>query len=149
MIRPVLHCVNKIIAKMDRYLSYTNHSKIYPAILESDEEIIGVFENEKDRVENAIIITNKGLHVCENDTSSRKIFYNEIIDHGYPESDKKRTEEILQLHLKNGESFPLFIKKRSEDQQTNDIYPWIRFLRQMQWNIEKETEKASLDNDTI
>lgn len=130
---------HRCLRDKERYHTFDGTNKKiedYPVTLEADENPIGVFENIPNQVKDSIIITDKGMHYCFEGNSSKKVRYSDITGTSYPEPDKKRTEEILMLHLRNGESFPLFIKRLSDDQRFNDLFNFMRFIYRVKSDLE-------------
>jgi len=124
---------------MERYHTFSElyANKLYPIKMESNENFIGVFENNPNRVEESIVITDQGLHYCFDENESKKIKYIDILNTSCPKPEEKRSAEILTLYLSNDETFSLLIKRTSEDQRFNNLFGFMRFIDRVRSDMQR------------
>ncbi len=133
---PVASRAHRILGHMKRYVSFNSEKtfRIYPLDLEKDEIPLGIYENIPNQIKENIIVTDKGLHYFNEDNHSEKVYYRDILKNEFPED--KLTVEVLKIHLKNGKSIAIPIKRSSEDSRFSDVFGFMRFLNRVRSDLE-------------
>ena len=94
--------------------------------LSSNEELLGVYENAPGALENAIAVTDRGLHVHRgHDWES--ICYSSVVDADFYPS-KTGTVEKVMVHLRNGESVVLPVTGGDPSIGSKDAASFLTFL---------------------
>ena len=116
--------IHRILRHMESFKGKTDikcYSEIEEYNIPKDEEILGVYKNERD---NDIVVTDKSL-LLKSEGKFEKITYQDIEDVSwYPE--QKQKANAVKIILDNGTKFILPINGKTDNGP--DVFEFVRFL---------------------
>jgi len=119
--------IKRTIGKLRHFVPFENvkTSKLFQTLNKNEgEEFYGIYKNPKPAESKQIVISNKGLHIFEDDAEQEFVLYDEILKVESPQS-KHLADELL-VTLKDGSQVNLPIVGTFEE--TRDLFSFYRFL---------------------
>ncbi len=110
--------------------------KVYPIQLDSNEYLVGVYENKfgekifelppKTKIWDTIVITSQALNLCRNGKCEDKVYFKDIVDIDGPEN--KIDDLVVHINLEDRVVDLAILRTNEPTNNVKDVFSWWNFL---------------------